>query len=220
MTKSDLIKWSLTSCFFLAALGLSISLQSCEAKDQQKTPDTIKVELTQPHPAHFSQAEIARIQKGKNIVGPSQKALGGQLKAALKSGGVAHALQYCNLQAYPIMDSLSKVYKVEIRRTSLKDRNPADQPRPHEREMLETFTAKFHAGENMDPIIRNLPDGQTGFYSAIFTQEMCLKCHGTTESDIAEADFALIHELYPQDKATGYEAGQLRGIWSLTFSPE
>lgn len=218
MIKSNVIKWAFTGCFFLGAIGISLSLQSCDGEPKEK--EKTQVENPQPDPQNYSEAELAWIQKGKDIAGTSQKTLGGQLKQALKSGGVANALQYCNLNAYPIMDSLSKVYNVEIRRTTLKDRSPADQPRPHEREMLEAFTAKFHAQESMDPIIRNLPNGKTGFYSAIFTQEMCLKCHGIGGSDIAQTDLDLIHELYPQDKATDYAAGQLRGIWSLTFSTQ
>ncbi len=46
---------------------------------------------------------------------------------------------------------------------------------------------------------------------------MCLKCHGTPNEQIQPKTFAKIKELYPNDKATEYEANQVRGMWSIVF---
>jgi len=43
---------------------------------------------------------------------------------------------------------------------------------------------------------------------------MCLKCHGT-EQDIPDGVKALLKAEYPQDQATGYSAGQIRGAISI-----
>ena len=40
----------------------------------------------------------------------------------------------------------------------------------------------------------------------------CVKCHG---EDIDPDTAALLDELYPQDKARGYRAGQVRGACTL-----
>ena len=40
----------------------------------------------------------------------------------------------------------------------------------------------------------------------------CLKCHG---EDIDPATSAALDQLYPQDNARGYKAGQVRGAFTL-----
>ncbi len=62
------------------------------------------------------------ISKGKAIAGATFSALSGKLKSAIEEGGVANAVQYCNIAAMPLVDSLSKVHKATIRRTSSKKR--------------------------------------------------------------------------------------------------
>ena len=52
---------------------------------------------------------------------------------------------------------------------------------------------------------------------AVLLMPLCSKCHGDVDSEIAPADLALIREAYPADEAVNFEAGSLRGIWSLTF---
>jgi hypothetical protein len=44
----------------------------------------------------------------------------------------------------------------------------------------------------------------------IVVQPMCVTCHG---ADVAPDLRAKIEELYPDDQATGYAAGDLRGIF-------
>ena len=46
---------------------------------------------------------------------------------------------------------------------------------------------------------------------------VCLQCHGSPEKDIAPATMAAIKKLYPEDKATGFQLGDLRGLWRVTF---
>jgi hypothetical protein len=61
------------------------------------------------------------------------------------------------------------------------------------------------------------PDGGKEFHYAkpILMQPMCLSCHGNSEQISAEVK-AKLSELYPNDKAINYEAGQLRGAVVLT----
>jgi hypothetical protein len=43
---------------------------------------------------------------------------------------------------------------------------------------------------------------------------LCLTCHGSNlDADIA----ASIAERYPEDRATGFEAGDLRGVFWVEF---
>jgi hypothetical protein len=45
----------------------------------------------------------------------------------------------------------------------------------------------------------------------------CLQCHGQPGTDINEATMAQIKNLYPEDHATGYKLGDVRGLWKVTF---
>ena len=48
----------------------------------------------------------AAMQRGNIIADSAQKLLGSSLKKAIAEGGVQNAVKYCNLAAYPIMDSI------------------------------------------------------------------------------------------------------------------
>ena len=49
------------------------------------------------------------------------------------------------------------------------------------------------------------------------SQPLCLQCHGGDE-DIAPGTREAILAKYPQDKATGYQLNDLRGIWRIRVS--
>ena len=53
-------------------------------------------------------------------------------------------------------------------------------------------------------------DKEFRFMKAIPPGAVCLKCHGT---DLSPEVTAKMTELYPQDKATGYKEGDLRGAF-------
>ena len=48
--------------------------------------------------------------------------------------------------------------------------------------------------------------------------ESCLQCHGSPGQEIAETDYALVKEKYPNDQAINYKKGDLIGMWHITFN--
>jgi len=61
-------------------------------------------------------------------------------------------------------------------------------------------------------------DEQTvGYVEPIFMQPLCVTCHGQT---IAPELAAKLGELYPNDQATGYVAGDLRGVFWAELARE
>ena len=161
-----------------------------------------------------SNAEASRLlDTGKEIASATFLALSGELQKAMKSGGVEHAISYCNLNAADITDSLSAKYNADIKRTSLKFRNPTNKPSPTEVRILHQLENEKKRGEAMLPQV--LSDGSSKtFYAPIIVQDMCLKCHGQ-KSNIE--NYERIKELYPNDLAIGYKQGDLRGMWSIKF---
>ena len=53
-----------------------------------------------------------------------------------------------------------------------------------------------------------------GYVEPIVTQPLCLTCHGDVQ-DPALA--ARIKDEYPEDEATGFQPGDLRGVFWVTY---
>jgi len=191
----------------LSILATAFFLTGCTSSEA----DRKNAELTE-------EQKTAYLEQGKAIAAATFVELSGQLQSAMKEGGVPNAARYCNTVAYPLVDSLSDVHGADIRRTSLLIRNPKDAPTAREREQLEAFAAAKEAGEPLQPLVKAVNAQEIAFYAPISMQPLCLKCHGKLGETLAEADYAVIKEKYPTDEAIGYEAGDLRGMWSITFS--
>ena len=153
------------------------------------------------------------IAKGKKIAQASFKAMSGKLMHAMQEGGVPNALKYCNLEAMPITDSLSKAYGVQIKRTALKLRNPKNKPNTEEFNLLLQFQSDIKLGKNPKPIIMKSGPHSNTFFAPITIKQPCLACHGDVNAETKK----LIAEHYPEDKATGFKLGELRGMWSIKF---
>ena len=54
------------------------------------------------------------------------------------------------------------------------------------------------------------------FYKPIVTGEICLKCHGDP-STFPTALKEKLQTLYPDDLATGYKTGEIRGAFRVEF---
>ena len=50
-------------------------------------------------------------------------------------------------------------------------------------------------------------------------QPLCLKCHGQPEREIAPSTMEVLRRLYPEDRATGFRLGELRGMWRVDLPP-
>ncbi len=105
----------------------------------------------------------------------------------------------------------------EIRRTSLKVRNPNNMPDPWEEEVLKLFAQRLAEGVNPETFefakVVNL-DGKRVFryMKPIVMQDFCTTCHGQGLSpDLAEK----IAEKYPEDQAVGFNPGDFRGAFSM-----
>lgn len=158
------------------------------------------------------------LARGQAMAAATFATLSRNLQGAMQSGGVNEAVNYCKLAAYPLVDSLSEVHDARIRRTAERVRNPENAARPHEKEVLAAYQQTLAAGQTPTPRIIHLDEKTVGYYAPIMTMELCLKCHGTVGAEVAATDYELIQQLYPEDEAVGFAAGDLRGIWSIEMS--
>ena len=141
--------------------------------------------------------------------------LKGELVAAIKQGGPAHAVSVCNTEAGEIATRVSQQQGMDISRVSLRNRNPGNAAAGWTKPVLEQFEVRKAAGESPDTLefaeVVATADGDVFRYmKAIPTGEVCLNCHGT---DISPEVAAKLGALYPDDRATGYKVGDLRGAF-------
>ncbi|MEZ4827074.1 MAG: DUF3365 domain-containing protein [Bacteroidia bacterium] len=162
-------------------------------------------------------ADSVYIAQGKTIAGAVFSKLSGELSAAMQSGGVEKAVPYCHLHAYPLTDSLSAVYSAYIRRASHKPRNPQNAADSLEAATIAMYAEKMAGGEKPTPVVVREKEGAVRFLAPILLAAPCLKCHGDIDHDISPEKYALIQNIYPDDKATGFAEGELRGVWSIRF---
>lgn len=137
------------------------------------------------------------------------------LKSAMESGGPINAVSVCAERAPAIAQSLSASSGWDVRRVSLKPRNTgAAEPDAWARSILETFDARAAAGESPATLVHSEQTGNTfRFIKAQPVEPLCLVCHGES---ISPNVHAAIKRFYPDDVATGYKPGELRGAFYLT----
>ncbi len=151
------------------------------------------------------------------------KSLAGALKqtlvASMQAGGPAAAVETCNLQAASITVGINLDTELQIKRTSLKYRNPANQPDSWEHMVLQSFAEQAASGVAVNQLVhkeKTQKDGQPAYrlMRAIPLSPSCLTCHGS-ENDIPPVVKDHIQKLYPEDRATGYALGDVRGAFSV-----
>ncbi|SFS47962.1 Tll0287-like domain-containing protein [Lutibacter maritimus] len=166
----------------------------------------------------FSEKEKEEYRvKGKEIAEASFLALSTQLTEQMKAGGPAQAIPFCNQKAMPITNELSDKFKATIKRTSNNLRNPDNAPSKRESEILADFQKMKMDGKQLSPIVELDANNKKHFYAPIILKANCLVCHGKLNETVNIKTDSIIKSLYPNDKATGYAEGDLRGIWSITF---
>jgi len=167
----------------------------------------------------LSDAEITQEAMiwGDSISTAAQQLFMGNLHEAIDENGVEGALEFCNVNAVPIIKELSDQYGVSIRRTSFRARNQDNLPTEEESPILEAYQYNVENGIQSEPNIQKIEGGEVLLYTKaiVISSEFCLACHGDPKNDISAGALSKIDSLYLNDLARGFKVGDLRGIWSL-----
>lgn len=158
-------------------------------------------------------------EKGMKFALGTKAVLGKNLMGTIQKKGTLAAVEFCNIKAYPLTDSMSVVYNANIKRVSDKPRNPENKANTKELQHIESFKKVLAANEEPKPILEEYED-VVNFYYPITTNSMCLQCHGTPNKELDTEAYKTIKALYPKDMAIGYDVNEVRGIWSITFNKE
>jgi hypothetical protein len=154
---------------------------------------------------------------GDSIATEAQVQLISNLQKAIADKGVDGAVEFCNVNATPLLNEVAEKYNVNIRRASNRYRNPADQPNEDERQLLEAYEYNAENGIKSEPSIQKVENGDVLLYTKaiVIPGAFCLSCHGDPSKEIDSKTLEKIDSIYPNDKAKGHQIGDLRGMWSI-----
>ena len=138
------------------------------------------------------------------------------LQEEIKKSGPEGAIPVCKDMAPKMAGEISQQTGWKIKRVSLKARNDARAtPDAWEQAALEDFDKRAAAGEPPAQLEKGEKVGNEFRYvKALPVQPLCLSCHGPADQLSPAVKSALGHH-YPNDRATGYSAGQIRGAISV-----
>ena len=149
--------------------------------------------------------------------------LGGELKGelgrAINEGGPVAAVSVCKTRAPAIAARLSAESGAVVGRTALRVRNPANAPDDLQRAVLEQFSGELASGKFAGPArgsVRDQPR-RAGRASLHARDPDRRPVPHLPRPALAPELAAAIERDYPDDQATGFEQGQLRGAFSVTW---
>jgi hypothetical protein len=177
--------------------------------------------LVAASPALADDPQAKYLEDSRKTAQEFMQKLGATLKKQLESGGAESAIGVCKQFAPALAAEYSGDGRT-VKRVSLKPRNQTlGVPDPWEQQMLESFDHELADGKPIGTMEKSTvvetADGRWFRYvKAIPTQPMCLQCHGQPYQ-ISDGVKALLAKEYPNDQATGYSAGSVRGAVSIKW---
>lgn len=161
-----------------------------------------------PDPAAQARSAVAGLaEKLKALLGEE-----------LAKGGFEGAVQACSTSAQKVTREFAAHSGVDIRRVTLKHRNPANAPDAWERNQLEQWETALKSGKPLpDEVFVQVDVNGVKTHrlmKPIVIQGMCLSCHGSA-TQIPDPVKKQIARSYSKDMATGYKTGELRGAFSV-----
>ncbi len=134
------------------------------------------------------------------------------LMTALAEAGPIGGIDACHAEAPRIAADVERVYGVTIGRAGVRNRDADNAAEGWQRERLEAFEQRAAAGEAPESLrhIERSADGRVlRMARGIRTEAACQMCHGAAVPAEIEAS---IQKHYPDDRATGFTEGSLRGL--------
>ena len=124
--------------------------------------------------------------------------------------GLPEAIAACRVQAPAIAESLSQ-QGVRVGRTSHRLRNPANTAPAWVAAILADY---LENSDDREPRRIALDATHAGYVEPITMQPLCTTCHG---DELAPDVAGKLAEMYPEDRATGFAPGDLRGVFWVEF---
>jgi hypothetical protein len=196
--------WIAMTC----GLVLALAITACDGSSENQT--TKQAARWQP----VDQSDLSDMQRAqaRQALAAKNALFGGlmqALTAALNDGDPAAAIRVCQEKAPAIAQTVATEHRVRIGRTSWKLRNPDNTPPDWAAGLIaeRPERTRYLAG----------PAGALGVLMPIRLAGTCVQCHGPADQ-LDPAVKAQLAQHYPEDAATGFAEGDLRG-WFWVEAP-
>ncbi len=160
------------------------------------------------------------LKQARQVAGELTDKMRSLLLTELEKGGHEGAVRVCSEVAQNIAQEFNRETGHSARRVSLGYRNAKDIPDAYESRMLKKFDRqnreKKLAAEYYE-VVRERGRDYLRYLKPIIAGKMCLNCHGQPDQ-ISSQVMAVLKERYPNDRATGYQEGDLRGAVSVKIA--
>ncbi len=160
------------------------------------------------------------LKQARQVSGELTDKVRGLLLAELERGGYDGAVRVCAEIAQKLTQEFNQKTGHYVRRVSLGYRNTQDIPDAYESRMLQKLDQqnreKKLAGEYYE-VVREQGRDYLRYLKPLVAGKMCLNCHGRPDQ-LSPQVMAVLKEKYPNDRATGYHEGDLRGAVSVKIA--
>ena len=205
------------ACLLASSAALGLLLAGCPAAPKTSKTASTKTGSAKTASAKTAAGKTAEAGEGRPVVfmpNPQRlaaakaaaKTLGGRLKAklqaAIKAEGFPGGVRVCGVEAPAIRASVEAELGVKLGRTSFRLRNPKNR--------VPAWAEAWVKERSPKPRFAQGPSGTLRALLPIKTAPLCVSCHGPAEA-IAPKVRAALGKSYPEDAATGFKAGDLRG---------
>ena len=182
-----------------------------------KTSLIVAAALITPFVTTFANAgDDALLGEARKVATTLPPKLLAALQDEISKSGPEGAIPVCKDMAPKMAGEISQQTGWKIKRVSLKARNEARAtPDAWEKAALEDFDKRAAAGEPPAQLEKGEKVGEEYRYvKALPVQPLCLSCHGPADQ-LSPAVKSVLGQHYPNDHATGYSVGQIRGAISV-----
>lgn len=190
----------------LAFTLITVFLSACREEAPETGPET------------FQDASVQEaVMQARDLSVHLMTNLKQHLMREVAEGGFVGAVQVCSEIGQQIPARIADSTGHSIRRVSLGYRNPADIPDDYERQKLQRFEQLNQTGELKGEYFETVGEDSARvlrYMRPLLADGLCLNCHGPKEEIPDEVRAALV-QTYPEDRATGYQLGDVRGAVSV-----
>ena len=193
-----------------AATCLSLVVMITGCQQDTATPAPASLSCRETAVSIVANSETTEEQRAELLAARDAlfQQLSGKLMSAM-SQGPAEAIAVCQKEAAMIAMTVGEQHGVKIGRVGVRLRNPQNTGPAWAAALIEARTDT--------PVFTSLSNGNTAAFLPIRLQPQCLMCHGP-EDQIDPLIQDQLTKLYPNDEATGFEEGDLRG-WFWVEKP-
>ena len=211
-----------TPTWTLLLLGMVFA--GCDGGAEPPAAPTGAAEPPPVQPPDALLLEVQAAEEAQALAEASAKKVGSALRArlteALQAGDLAGAAAACADEAQGMTALATAGSRGRAGRSSLRLRNPVNTGPDWVQAWLQAQGER--PAEGASGFSTTQRDGEVvvgRFVAPIAVEAPCLTCHGPAEAIPAEVQ-AILAARYPEDKATGYQVGDLRGaLWAEARVP-